>query len=382
MAELEFVLQAVSPQAHATVVNQVLELERPSEVLISVGFIRSEGIEALEDNLRAHRSVCTCFIGIRNDITSIQAVKRLLSLGVRVIAVDTSSRQVIFHPKVYLACNVAVARVVIGSANLTFSGLHNNIEASSYLRLDLTNGHERRFVDQIRQSFAGLQRDYPLHVFPIADVAHAETLLAEGRLSDERLVAAPTAGRAARAQVRDGLPRMPLHQVHRVHPRKAPARPQAQPAIGPMPAPSPMLLVWESKGLVERDLTIPTGETTNPTGSMYLKKGNMAEIDQRHYFRDEVFDSLAWTRDPKKPHLERAVAVCELVVKNVNYGTFDLRLTHNTDRQSRTYQQGNSMTSLHWGVARKYVAKRDLLDRTLLLYRTYGALPTYRIEID
>src|SRR5690606_12756867 len=54
------------------------------------------------------------------------------------------------------------------------------------------------------------------------------------------------------------------------------------------------ILMWESNGLTERDLNIPTGPNTNPTGSMLFKKGNMDDIDQRHYFREDVFVDLDW----------------------------------------------------------------------------------------
>jgi len=52
------------------------------------------------------------------------------------------------------------------------------------------------------------------------------------------------------------------------------------------------LLIWESGKLTERDLNIPKGSNTNPTGSMLFKKGKTEDIDQRHYFRDTVFSAL------------------------------------------------------------------------------------------
>ena len=40
---------------------------------------------------------------------------------------------------------------------------------------------------------------------------------------------------------------------------------------------------WESKKLKERDLNIPSGDTTNATGSMNWKQGEVKDIDQRHF---------------------------------------------------------------------------------------------------
>jgi HKD family nuclease len=53
----------------------------------------------------------------------------LHKIGVNVYTVDTGSRAVIFHPKLYLVRGEKVARLVIGSANLTLGGLNNNVEA-------------------------------------------------------------------------------------------------------------------------------------------------------------------------------------------------------------------------------------------------------------
>jgi hypothetical protein len=48
-------------------------------------------------------------------------------------------------------------------------------------------------------------------------------------------------------------------------------------------------LVWESKPLTRRDLTIPEAKNTHATGSINLDKGLLPEeVDHRHYFRSEV----------------------------------------------------------------------------------------------
>jgi hypothetical protein len=139
--------------------------------------------------------------------------------------------------------------------------------------------------------------------------------------------------------------------------------------------------VWESKGLTKRDLNIPTGKTTNPTGSMLWKKG-AANIEQRHFFRNEAFEGLDWKIDPKKLHYERVKADFEIVIKGLNYGKHTLKLSHNTDTKSRSYEQKNSMTQVHWGSVLKLIAKQDLLGRVMSLYRKDGNPPQYLIEID
>jgi hypothetical protein len=120
----------------------------------------------------------------------------------------------------------------------------------------------------------------------------------------------------------------------------------------------------------ERDLNVPTGSKTNPTGSMLFKKGLNEDIDQRHYFRDEVFNSLIWRPDTNRPHLLRSECQFAIIIKGVNYGAFELKISHNTDTTSASYIQRNSMTQIHWGDARPLIAKRDLLGSQIRLFRS------------
>jgi hypothetical protein len=224
-------------------------------------------------------------------------------------------------------------------------------------------------------------KNHPHHVFLIKDEKHAQELFDEGRLEDETVIPAVTPASGVRKGSRDTLGRMKLHRVFR--PRiKAVAKKAAIPKPIPAVRTTEYYLVWESNALTERDLNVPTGETTHATGSMLFKKGAMDNIDQRHFFRDEVFNDLTWVPDSMKPHLGRATAEFELVIKNLNYGKFKLRLTHNTKTTTASYRQNNAMTQVHWDDAKDLVGKRDLLGRTMYLYRKDTKPPEFQIEID
>lgn len=387
MAQIELILQAVTTATHAAAIRALLERIDADSVLFSVGFAQEAGVEALEPALRPVASCTKVFVGIRNGITSVQAIKRLLRLRVEVYAVDTASREKIFHPKLYLVVDDREeAGLIIGSANLTHQGLHNNIEASTQILLDLQDDGERAFVEGTLRSFDDMLRSHPHHVFQITDNAGADALLDSGRLEDETELPAPSVATSVRSGDRDSLPRMKLHQVPRPNlrrpTRRAGAPRRAAPATVAAAKPPDYRLIWESNELTERDLNVPSGPTTHRTGSMLWKKGATEGIDQRHFFRDEVFDGLAWTPDKKLPHIERARASFEIVIKNLNYGKFTLQVSHNTSTTSKSYRQNNAMTQLHWGLALRIVARRDLLGRTMSLYRKETNPPEFLIEID
>jgi hypothetical protein len=70
------------------------------------------------------------------------------------------------------------------------------------------------------------------------------------------------------------------------------------------------------------------------------------------------------------------------VVKGINCGKFNLKLSHNTRTNTATYKQKNAMTQVHWTDAHDVIAKRDLLSRTMSLYRKEGTPPEFLIDID
>jgi HKD family nuclease len=391
MARVELLLQAVTDTTHADAIRLLLKDAKPVSILFSVGFVREAGVEAIEPAIKPVASRTSFFVGIRNGVTTAQGVKRLLSLKAEVFAVDTGTRETIFHPKLYLLCEKQRALLIIGSANVTHQGLHNNIEASAIVTLDMADAHDKKFVEEAVAAFEKLPRQHPKHAFRIKDQGHADQLFSMGLLADERVVTSSVAGRWAGEAREDSLPRMKLRQVPRPRIRATFRKAAPKTKAGPSaPAPVPTATVpgnefhleWESKQLSERDLNIPSGLTTHATGSMGLKKGALEDIDQRHFFRQEVFKGIAWETDPHKPHLERAEASFHVVVKGVDYGAFTLRLTHNTDVKSRSYKQKNEMTHLRWDDAKKIISRRDLLGRKMFLYRKDVDPPEFVIEID
>ena len=94
-----FILQGLTPRNHISAVADVMRVDGIERVLISVAFVSSIGVALLASHIQPHAAKTTAFVGIRNGITSAQAIKALLDLGVDLKAVDTGSAHLVFHPK-------------------------------------------------------------------------------------------------------------------------------------------------------------------------------------------------------------------------------------------------------------------------------------------
>jgi len=399
MADKEFILQGFTARTHADAVREIFEIDNIQKVILSVAFVSESGVQQLEAKIAPHSLCTTVFAGIRNDITSHQGLVALLSLANNLYIVDTGSRSVLFHPKLYFAKGDTRARLVIGSANLTLGGLNNNIEAGMLLDFDLTNATDKSAVEKIEAEFDKLAADFDANVLKINGIPDLDALLANGRVIDEMAAAPPRPSTAAGSSGGSGdtIPRIKLKVAplrRALKKAKAAAKPKvAKPAkavAGTAPAPKPIPkaagvqfeLVWESKPLSLRDLNIPDGSNTNKSGSMSLDKGLLpADVDHRHYFREDIFNQLSWSVTNAKT-TEEAHAKFHLVIKGISYGDFDLRIGHTMGTASASYKQNNAMTRLSWGPVKSYVGHADLKDRTLSLFRDLADPTRFVLEID
>ena len=383
MAKVSALTQGLVPNSdHEHALNNLINSAWATSLTISVAFVREAGVSKIETSLQAKHNITQVFVGISNGITSKQALAKLLAIGINPYVVDMGTQSSLFHPKLYAAVGEEQATVIVGSANLTASGLSDNVEVRSKVELDLTEQDDSQYVSMLVDPFKNLIGRYPQNVFQVTTTNQLDDLVNEGRLEDESVKnKAPVTGKKSPGGQSVATPALPLHRrspqvVAQPVPVQAappnPQNPQVVPAAG---------LVWSSKELTERDLCIPTGSNTNATGSMYLKKGLLNGIDQRHYFKDSVFAGLTWTPDasPSKRHLLRTTANFEIIINGISNGNYDLRLTHNSKTNTKTYAQNNAMTQIHWGDAKALVAKRGLLGKHMTLYHLGGS--NYQIEI-
>jgi len=377
-----FIIQGlIQGDDHLLKIKHLLAADELQTVLFSVAYVKTSGINFITSELEHIRGKLTIFTGMRNGITSIQSVFSLLDLGATVYLVDTGTVNIVYHPKIYIFEYKDCYRIITGSANLTSGGLNSNIEISSIIEIDKNNNQ----IIELIKCINDLPNNYSNNIFKVENKKDAFLFYKKGLLTDERI----TIGNSNTIinqylNKTDKTPRIKLKNIKahnniiKKHSTKIKKLLQATSNTVDQ-----WVMVWESNELTERDLNIPSGSNTNPTGSMLFKKGNFENIDQRTYFREQVFNNLLWENDQNssKTHLERSIANFQFEIRGVNYGIFGLKITHNTNKDSKSYRQNNSMTQIHWGDAKKLIAHKELLGERIELYRNDNNSSVFKIKI-
>ncbi|MCH7828545.1 phospholipase D family protein [Patescibacteria group bacterium] len=387
MPKKDFILQGFTSRTHTEAILRLFDIPDIKVAIFSVAFVTDEGVRLIEEGLRGIADRTSIFVGIRNEITTKQGLVRLLDMGITLYAVDTGARGIVFHPKLYLTKNATEARLVIGSANLTLGGLNNNIEASVTLDLDLADENDLALVNTIVTQFSKLPEQKPQNIFLITSPEELDSMQTSGRLLDEYEALPPRPLRRVVGEtINDAVPRIQLSVPIRSRTIRRRATPSttvvSEVTVEPSDISTNPILVWQSKPLTRRDLDIPEADVTHAAGSINLDKGLLdTSIDHRHYFREEIFGSLTWSPTNKET-VEEAHAQFQLVIKDISYGTFNLRIGHTTDTESTAYLQHNAMTRLSWGDMKTHIARPDLIGRTMSLYQDEKNPDRFFIEID
>jgi HKD family nuclease len=344
-------------------------------------FASQAGIKGLSKHIDAakkHLKIITIVTGVDQKGTSKEALDELLALKINSF-VFYQPAITIFHPKIYLFEGNEKSELIIGSSNLTAQGLFTNVETSLHVFIDHKSETDINIIKQLKEYFKGIF-DFSdpnlkkLNIRLITNLVKAKIIPTE----EERKAAQDKAEKSERKETDDIISKIfPKRAIAKIPSEfrgkhKSITKRAAAVAVAVGGVSGKGVLLWESGKLTERDLNIPKGSNTNPTGSMLFKKGKLKDIDQRHYFRDTVFASLKWKRDTKREtsHLERASAKFKILIEGKNKGTYNLNITHNTRTDTRSYKQKNSMTQISWGDAKMVIAKDELIGRSASLLKT------------
>ena len=138
--ELRFIGQGLDPKSDLTAGNLIIDSlvdTQFNSFNAFVAFVSTGGINNIIDQLTAFKArggAIRLYVGVDLNGTSKEALEKLIELEIESFIVF-SPNNIIYHPKIY-AFEGDTTRAVIGSSNLTESGLFQNIESSVCVNLN------------------------------------------------------------------------------------------------------------------------------------------------------------------------------------------------------------------------------------------------------
>nr|DAE18663.1 MAG TPA: hypothetical protein [Siphoviridae sp. ctLgc23] len=387
MSVKDFILQGLTAQSHSAEIKKMFSDPSIEHAIVSVAFLTSDGISQLKDIFLNIPKSSHILVGISNGITSYQGLTDLLSIFKGFYTVDTGGACVLFHPKIYFLRTADTLKAIIGSANLTRGGLNNNIEASVYIEIHKSDENFSELLNKIEGTINETIADNPDNVKKITSQSELDDLFSAGLLVDEFIQqpARDTIGKTGSTNIyrpkaiKLKTPRI-LSSVKRKK-QSSNSSNASNSSQAVLPVNMEFEPVWRSKELAERDLNIPQGSNTHPTGSINLDKGSAPlDMDHRHYFKEDVFTALSWTTKGKT--VVEATATFLLEIKGIYIGEFSLNIRHTTSTDTEAYRQRNAMTRLSWGAAKPHIANKNLLGCFLTLSVSTSDPKIFLISID
>ena len=150
-------------------IKEVLETEDYTSIWILTAFVNERAICNLMPSIKKSKADISFIIGIRNNVSTYQALKCLINMKVSVFVFDTARIESIFHAKVIVGSGTNSAKVICGSANITTGGLANNIEAGIISKLNLRCESDEKFLTEVREYIDNIIHNYPQNVKKISE---------------------------------------------------------------------------------------------------------------------------------------------------------------------------------------------------------------------
>ena len=160
--DVKFIGQGLSSQSDkpaGDVINEILERSEFKEFSAFVAFASAGGIAQILPNLKKFMErdgKVRLFVGVNLHATSKEALELLIAEQIPSYIVF-SPNKVIYHPKVYTFEGASQYFIVVGSSNLTTSGLYQSVEASLCVEnnYDINDEEGRTLLSDIYDYYNG-----------------------------------------------------------------------------------------------------------------------------------------------------------------------------------------------------------------------------------
>lgn len=330
----------------------------------------------------------TLIVGVDQQGTSMEALKELKDLNVDSYIYHQLEFQ-IFHPKIYLFEGDEQTKLIVGSSNLTGSGLFMNIESSLLVEFDNNDTEGRTLLNELKTYFHTLFDLSDPNLFQISDSVIAD-FENKGIIPNEaqrrKKITHNTLNSNQQTSEQQNciiIPSRNTVSIPSSFPRKSTTRSYSDTL--PSAIPNPLInnsltpqansnlnqfLVWQKLNLSQSDAqSVPVG--TAITGNLKLSQArfriNNLFIDQKSYFRNIIFNNLTWVKTkPNNNTYEETFCPFDITILGIRIGEFYLKLSHDPVRIAG---QGNTPTWLHWGNNLILLLQQNnIIGKTLNLY--------------
>lgn len=156
--ELKFIGQGLDPDSDITAGNFIinsLESKQYNSFNAFVAFVSTGGLKNIIDQLvefKESGGTVRLYLGVDLNATSKEALEQLIEHDIESYIVY-SPNNIIYHPKIYAFEGKEVTRAIIGSSNLTQSGLFQNIEASVCIDFENEDENGSNLIADIYEHF-------------------------------------------------------------------------------------------------------------------------------------------------------------------------------------------------------------------------------------
>lgn len=377
--DVDLILQPFEDESS---LHEVLATSLSSEAYdrfdVVVAWVKGTGLERLRSQLASFRDRPGVVARLVTGLDEGGATKEGLQAGLELfdqafLLYDSASGT--FHPKVYFFRGPGEARLVIGSNNLTPGGLFFNYEAAQVTDFDVSA--DRALVERVTAYIDRLVSDDTSRPLT-AELLEELTSEVDSVLGTE--IREPEGDRERRPR---GYRKLRDLFGRSVHAKKRDPRPrvrsQAQPvATGDAEAvditgTAETVLRW-SKQLTRSDCGQPRPGSHTTAALRFTKAGQ--GIDQRTWFRNQLFDDASWVPDPR-PGRERAGVTFDVVVDGVARGTHELLLKYDAARES---DQNNFTTDLKWGSLGPVLREHDAVGEWVVIDKLADG--SFRLDIE
>ena len=384
--DLSFIAQGFGDSADSigVVLNESFENESYTRFISLVAFARSSGIRSLNESIQESKGNIDEFsvvVGIDQNGTSKEALEDLLELDIGVSVFHTRSPS-IYHPKIYVFDGAEKGRVIIGSSNMTNSGLFQNIESSILVDFEKPDEEGERMITEICDYYDTLLSGESPNVHELSsDLINTlhETGLICGEIESRNNSGSSSEDESDTAdEISDWFPPINVTRPPAEHSNPGLSNSEIREVeerdtgLGS--------LLWKKPNLPASD--VQDVESSNPTWQLRFSQAGWEVdgevIDQATYFRYDAFSGSNWEEIETNPIVESAQVIFRINLNDEYEGYHQLEVIHKPVWEA---EQRNVTTMLRWGELNRKIRELDLTGRTFYLYGPENNTGPYHIII-